>query len=65
MKQLLLWKHVIFVDWHGVLSLDLFWASIRKNATHPLRPQLEAKMDEMFPNASVNEWMKKAFRLWM
>lgn len=56
MDQLLLWKHVIFVDWHGVLSKDPFWTSIR-NTTHPLRPQLETKIDEMFSSASANEWM--------
>lgn len=58
MEQLLLWKHVIFVDWHGVLSRDPFWTSIRKNIAHPVRPQLEAKMDEMFSNTSANEWMR-------
>lgn len=57
MEQLPLWKHVIFVDWHGVLSRDPFWTSIRQNTGHPLRPQLETKIDEMFSNASANEWM--------
>lgn len=58
MDQLLLWRHVIFVDWHGVLSHDPFWTSIRNTATHPLRPQLEARIAEMFANASANEWMR-------
>ncbi len=58
MEQLLLWKHVIFVDWHGVLSRDPFWTSIRGSVAHPLRAQLETKVGEMFSNASADEWMK-------
>ncbi|MCA1606664.1 MAG: hypothetical protein LC775_14620 [Acidobacteria bacterium] len=58
MEQLPLWKHVIFVDWHGVLSRDPFWTSIRNNSAHPLQAQLEITMDEMFSNASASEWMK-------
>ena len=29
MQQLALWRRVVFVDWHGVLSRDPFWISIR------------------------------------
>jgi FMN phosphatase YigB (HAD superfamily) len=57
MGQLPFWKHVVFVDWHGVLSRDPFWTSIRNSDTHPLRPQLDAKISEVFANASANEWM--------
>jgi hypothetical protein len=46
MKQVPLSGRVIFSDWHGVLSRDPFWVSIRDSAAHPLHTQLEA------------EWMK-------
>jgi hypothetical protein len=44
MKQVPLFGRVIFSDWHGVLSSEPFWTSIRRSATHPLHPQLEAAM---------------------
>jgi hypothetical protein len=60
MRQLLLWRQVVFVDWHGVLSRDPFWASIRESATHPLRAQIEAGLADIFAkeSATANEWMK-------
>lgn len=44
MKQMPLSRRVIFSDWHGVLSRDPFWVSIRRSATHPLHTQLETGM---------------------
>lgn len=60
MLQLPLWPQVVFVDWHGVLSRDPFWTSIRNSATHPLRGRLEAGLADIFANqsATANEWMK-------
>jgi hypothetical protein len=60
MRQLPLWPRVVFVDWHGVLSRDPFWTSIRQSATHPLRAQLEAGLATVFApqSATANEWMK-------
>lgn len=60
MRQLLLWPRVVFVDWHGVLSRDPFWTSIRTSATHPLRGPLDAGLAEVFAKDSpiANEWMK-------
>jgi hypothetical protein len=60
MRQLALWRRVVFVDWHGVLSRDPFWISIRESATHPLRAQLEAGLAGIFAreSATANEWMK-------
>jgi hypothetical protein len=51
---------VIFSDWHGVLSRDPFWTSIRLSATHPLHEQLEAGMAGVFDPArdTASEWMK-------
>jgi hypothetical protein len=59
-KQLPLTGRVVFVDWHGVLSRDPFWMSIRNSATHPLRPHLEANLADVFSGEAetANEWMK-------
>lgn len=60
MRQIPLSGRVVFVDWHGVLSRDPFWVSIRQSATHPLRDQLEANLADIFSreNTTANEWMK-------
>jgi FMN phosphatase YigB (HAD superfamily) len=61
MKQMPLWDRVIFCDWHGVLSRDPFWASIRGSVTHPLHARLEAGMAEVFDSEKrglASEWMK-------
>jgi hypothetical protein len=60
MSQMPLSRRVIFSDWHGVLSRDPFWTSIRQSATHPLHAQLEAGMAGVFDPAheTANEWMK-------
>jgi FMN phosphatase YigB (HAD superfamily) len=60
MKQVPLARRVIFSDWHGVLSRDPFWTSIRNSATHPLHAQLEAGMAGVFASErnTANEWMK-------
>lgn len=58
MRQVPLGGRVIFVDWHGVLSRDPFWMSIRDSATHPLRAQLEANLAAVFAQETANEWMK-------
>ena len=53
-----LWRRVVFVDWHGVLSDEPFWSSIRQSPTHPLRPRLETKLGEIFSSSTVHDWMK-------
>ena len=60
MKQMPLWDRVIFCDWHGVLSRDPFWVSIRDSATHPLHARLEAGMAEVFNSEKgiAKEWLK-------
>ncbi len=59
MRQVPLWGRVIFSDWHGVLSRDPFWVSIRGSANHPLHAQLEAGMAGVFASERglANEWM--------
>jgi FMN phosphatase YigB (HAD superfamily) len=58
MKQVPLCGRVIFSDWHGVLSRDPFWTSIRGSLTHPLHHRLEAGMAGIFASGTANEWMK-------
>jgi hypothetical protein len=60
MKQVPLAGRVIFSDWHGVLSRDPFWTSIRNSSAHPLHSQLEAGMAGIFASERniANEWMK-------
>lgn len=60
MKQAPLFGRVIFSDWHGVLSRDPFWVSIRASASHPLHERLEAGMAGIFAseNHTASEWMK-------
>jgi len=42
LSQQPLFRRVVFVDWHGVMSRDPFWSSIRNSPRHPLRSRLEA-----------------------
>jgi hypothetical protein len=58
MRQVPLSRRVIFSDWHGVLSRDPFWTSIRGSTTHPLHAQLEAGMAGVFGQGTANDWMK-------
>jgi hypothetical protein len=53
-------RSVIFVDWHGVLSRDLFWTSILNSPMHPLRPRLEIELAEIFARdqPTAHDWMK-------
>jgi FMN phosphatase YigB (HAD superfamily) len=59
-RQIPLSGRVVFVDWHGVLSRDPFWVSIRESSTHPLRGQLDAHLAHVFsPETNIaNDWMK-------
>lgn len=58
--QLILWRRVLFVDWHGVLSKAPLWFSIRSNERHPFRARLEPKTAELFRNQwqTVDDWMR-------
>lgn len=60
MRQVPLWGRVIFSDWHGVLSRDPFWVSIRGSTGHPLHARLEAGMAGVFASdrGIANQWMK-------
>jgi hypothetical protein len=56
-KQLPLSGKVVFVDWHGVLSQDPFWTSIRESAAHPLKTQIEENLAQIFASRA-SEWMR-------
>ncbi|MEQ4725671.1 hypothetical protein [Nonomuraea sp. B19D2] len=58
MKQVPLPDRVVFVDWHGVLSCDPFWASILENARHPLHLQLVKGLAPIFTGEGAHAWMK-------
>jgi hypothetical protein len=57
---LALWRRVIFVDWHGVLSRDPFWTSILTDEAHPLHPSVQEKLGQVFARdvPTAHEWMK-------
>lgn len=61
MKQLTvpLWRRVVFVDWHGVLSRDPFWISIL-GGNHPLKSRLETELAQIFSrdSSTAHEWMR-------
>jgi hypothetical protein len=54
------WNKVIFVDWHGVLSLDPFWMSIIHNEEHPLHSSLSEAVRKLFGEHDdlVRDWMR-------
>ena len=55
-----LWQRVVFVDWFGVLSTDLFWHSILGRETHPHHAPVEAAAKRLFARQPelVKSWMR-------
>lgn len=55
-----LWPRVIFVDWHGVLSDQLFWHSILDNPRNSLQEALRAATQSLFrsEDAQMSGWMR-------
>jgi hypothetical protein len=53
-----LWRRVVFVDWHGVLSRSPFWASIVTDPRHPLNRPLRARLGRLYGDqALMAAWM--------
>jgi FMN phosphatase YigB (HAD superfamily) len=53
-----LFPRVLFIDWHGVLSSDPFWSSIRGSHTHPLRRALEQRVSAVLADDVLStRWM--------
>nr|SBP00830.1 hypothetical protein BN4615_P10346 [Nonomuraea gerenzanensis] len=48
----------MFVDWHGVLSCDPFWASIRDDPRHPLHTPLVQSLAPVFAGERAHAWMR-------
>jgi FMN phosphatase YigB (HAD superfamily) len=55
-----LWQRVVFVDWFGVLSTDLFWHSIVTRETHPHHRSVELATATLFRQKPdlVKNWMR-------
>jgi len=53
-----LWRHVVFVDWHGVLSRSPFWGSIVTDAQHPLHRPVRLALGRLLADpVAVGDWM--------
>src|SRR4051812_44542967 len=54
-----MWR-VLFVDWHGVLSNDPYWASILNGRRRRLRIALKERLSEVFdPDCGLSDdWMR-------
>ena len=53
-----LWQHVVFVDWHGVLSRAPFWGSVVTDPGHPLHRPLRARVGRLYGDpARMAAWM--------
>jgi FMN phosphatase YigB (HAD superfamily) len=61
--KLPLWSLVVFVDWHGVLSRDRFWASItdagERPRNDPVRRRMREAIERIFENGNIlDPWMR-------
>ncbi|MGO4299390.1 hypothetical protein [Leifsonia sp. RAF41] len=58
--QAALFRRVVFVDWHGVLSNLNFWDSIEKNHKHPYHRAVDAVRQRIFDGdtAMLQSWMR-------
>lgn len=55
-----LWHRAVFIDWHGVLSTDLFWQSILSRVQHPYHAEVAEATRDLFSNERelVRDWMR-------
>src|ERR1051326_4816675 len=53
-------SRVVFIDWHGVLSMDGFWSSILERESHPYQPSLSLESKKLFKDRAdlVRAWMR-------
>lgn len=60
--RLPIWTSCVFIDWHGVLSEEVFWASILDNDTHELKGSLGRAVRSLFEGERelVERWMRGA-----
>ena len=59
-----LWNRVVFVDWNGVLSNDIFWSSIRNNPSHQCHKLLNIASSSLFAghDERLDAWMRGQLR---
>jgi len=48
-----LWRRVVFVDWHDVLSRSPYWASVVTEARHPLHRPLRVALGRLYGNPEL------------
>lgn len=55
-----LYKKVVFVDWYGVLSHDVFWSNIVTNPRHRLFSKVQHARNTIFSKRTglVSDWMR-------
>lgn len=55
-----LWPRVVFVDWNGVLSHDVFWSTILLNERHPYHKAVREAREHLFRNETslLMDWMR-------
>jgi hypothetical protein len=58
--KLPIWRSCVFMDWHGVLSEEVFWESILRNESHELNSSLERAVGDLFGSKGdlVERWMR-------
>lgn len=53
-----LWRRVVFVDWHGVLSRAPYWSTILSDRRHPLHQPLRARLGRLYSDSGLlTDWM--------
>ncbi|MDQ1287832.1 MAG: hypothetical protein QG622_1397 [Actinomycetota bacterium] len=53
-----LWRRVVFVDWHGVLSRAPYWSTILSDRRHPMHQPLRARLGRLYSDSGLlAEWM--------
>lgn len=53
-----LWRRVVFVDWHGVISRSPYWSTILSDRRHPLHSALRSRLGRLFSDADLlGAWM--------
>lgn len=64
-QSLPLWDKAVFVDWHGVLSLDPFWKSLDVIDSSRFRSILQFELSQLFSSdsASLDDWMRGNLRV--
>lgn len=53
-----LWRRVVFVDWHGVLSRAPYWSTILSDRRHPMHRPLRTRLGRLYSDpVLLADWM--------